>query len=149
MACDYASNPMLLDAGLTLPQGVLCEARFRGMSAEEVYNRFEAEEEQSSQDLSDAGNQSGRAEGGKEPKSGSKDRDTAQVPQTAGGIGQVLDAVTDDEGSVSIEEQTRDWQMAVQQAKNVARLAGKCQLAWHEASRPPKLRMSTGASCCA
>jgi hypothetical protein len=32
MACDYAINPMLLDAGLTLPKGVLCEARFRGMS---------------------------------------------------------------------------------------------------------------------
>jgi predicted metal-dependent peptidase len=64
MACDYAINPMLLDAGLTLPQGVLCEARFRGMSAEEIYNRLEAEEEQSSQDSSDAGDQGGNAEGG-------------------------------------------------------------------------------------
>jgi predicted metal-dependent peptidase len=39
MACDYAINPMLLDAGITLPNGILCEARFRGMSAEEIYNR--------------------------------------------------------------------------------------------------------------
>jgi predicted metal-dependent peptidase len=50
IACDYAINPMLLDAGLTLPQDVLYEARFRGMSAEEIYNRLEAEEEHSPQD---------------------------------------------------------------------------------------------------
>jgi predicted metal-dependent peptidase len=125
MACDYAINPMLLDAGLTLPNGVLCEARFRGMSAEEIYNRLEAEEQQSSQDSSDAGDQGGNAEGGEESAPGSNDPDTPQVPKTAGGIGQVLDAVTDADGGGSVEEQARDWQMAVQQAENVARLAGK------------------------
>jgi predicted metal-dependent peptidase len=41
MACAYAINPMLLDAGLTLPKGVICEARFRGMSAEGIYNQLE------------------------------------------------------------------------------------------------------------
>jgi predicted metal-dependent peptidase len=125
MACDYAINPMLLDAGLTLPKGILCEARFRGMSAEEIYNRLEAEEEQSSQDSTDAGDQGCNTEGGEEPTPGSNDPDTPQVPETAGGIGQVLDAATDDERSASVEEQARDWQMAVQQAENVARLAGK------------------------
>lgn len=30
MACDYAINPMLLDAGLTLPKDVLLDPRFRG-----------------------------------------------------------------------------------------------------------------------
>src|SRR6201987_4650720 len=48
MACDYAINPMLVDAGLTLPKEVLMDHRFRGMSAEEIYNRLEAEEDQSS-----------------------------------------------------------------------------------------------------
>jgi predicted metal-dependent peptidase len=87
MACDYAINPMLLDAGLSLPEEVLYEAHFRGMSAEEIYNRLEAEEEQSSQNPSDAGNQGGNAEGGEETAPGSNDRDTLQVPETAGGIG--------------------------------------------------------------
>ena len=50
MACDYAINPMLRDAGLTLPKDVLYEARFVGMSAEEIYNLLEAEENNSSQD---------------------------------------------------------------------------------------------------
>jgi predicted metal-dependent peptidase len=125
MACDYAINPMLLDAGLTLPKGIVCEARFRGMSAEEIYNRLEAQEAQSCQDSSDAGNHGGNAEGGEEPAPGGNDPATPQVPETAGGIGQVLDAVTDADGGASVEEQTRDWQMAVQQAENVARLAGK------------------------
>jgi predicted metal-dependent peptidase len=125
MACDYAINPMLLDAGLTLPKGVLYDARFRGMSAEEIYNRLETEEEQSSQDRSDAGSQGGNAESGEDPALGSDDTSTPQVPETAGGIGQILDAATDDEGSSPVEEQARGWQMAVQQAENVARLAGK------------------------
>jgi hypothetical protein len=30
MACDHAINPILVDAGLTLPQGVLLDNRFRG-----------------------------------------------------------------------------------------------------------------------
>jgi predicted metal-dependent peptidase len=124
MACDYAINPMLLDAGLTLPKGVLCEARFRGMSGEKIYNWLEAEEGPSSQDRSDAGDQSGNAEGG-EPAPGSEDRGTPQVSETAGDIGQVLDAATDDEDGASVEEQARDWQMTVQQAENVSWLAGK------------------------
>jgi predicted metal-dependent peptidase len=37
-ACDYAINPLLLDAGLSLPDGVLVDHRFRGMSAEQIYN---------------------------------------------------------------------------------------------------------------
>jgi predicted metal-dependent peptidase len=48
------------------------------------------------------------------------------APQTPGGIGQVLDAPepSESEGQ-SAEEQARDWQIAVEQAESVARLAGK------------------------
>ncbi len=42
-ACDYAINPLLLDAGLSLPDGVLIDHRFRGMSAEQIYNVRDAE----------------------------------------------------------------------------------------------------------
>jgi len=41
MACDFAINPLLLDAGLTLPKDVLIDHRFRGMSAERIYNLIE------------------------------------------------------------------------------------------------------------
>ena len=36
-ACDYAVNPLLLEAGLHPPPDVLYEERFAGMSAEEIY----------------------------------------------------------------------------------------------------------------
>ena len=39
-ACDYAINPLLLDAGLSLPDGVLVDHRFRGMSAEQIRQRL-------------------------------------------------------------------------------------------------------------
>jgi predicted metal-dependent peptidase len=126
MACDYAINPMLVDAGLTLPKGVLMDHRFRGMSAEEIYNRLDAEEDRSSAGKNGNTNQQGTTgEGGEEQAAGDSSADTLRVPETAGGIGQVLDAATDAESGSSVEEQAREWQMAVQQAENVARLAGK------------------------
>ena len=126
MACDYAINPMLVDAGLTLPKDVLMDHRFRGMSAEEIYNRLEAEKEQSPEGQDGEANQQGSSGEGKEEQgTGDPNADTPQVPETAGGIGQVLDAAADAEGGSSVEEQAREWQMAVQQAENVARLAGK------------------------
>src|SRR5258708_40111424 len=47
-ACDYAINPLLLDAGLSLPDRVLINNRFRGMSAEQIYNLLETEAEHQS-----------------------------------------------------------------------------------------------------
>ena len=48
------------------------------------------------------------------------------MPQTPGGIGQVLDAPEPENGEVdTVAEQARDWQIAVEQAENVAKLAGK------------------------
>jgi predicted metal-dependent peptidase len=40
-ACDFAINPLILDAGLVLPKEILIEDRFRGMSAERIYNLLE------------------------------------------------------------------------------------------------------------
>src|SRR6201997_2016680 len=48
VACDYAINPLLLDAGLTLPKDVLIDHRFRGMSAERIYNLIEEQQDQDS-----------------------------------------------------------------------------------------------------
>ncbi|MHC1636280.1 MAG: vWA domain-containing protein [Candidatus Methanospirareceae archaeon] len=43
-ACDYAINPILVDAGLSKPIGVLYEEKFKGMSAEKIYNLLPDEE---------------------------------------------------------------------------------------------------------
>jgi predicted metal-dependent peptidase len=128
MACDYAINPLLVEAGLTLPKDVLLDHRFRGMSAERIYNLLEAEEEKEKQNSSDDKSQKG---GESQSNTDSKPRESGDAngpsaPQTPGGIGQVLDAPepSESEGQ-SVEEQTRAWQIAVEQAESVARLAGK------------------------
>jgi hypothetical protein len=36
-ACDYAINPLVVDAGMVLPKGAYLDARFKGKSAEEIY----------------------------------------------------------------------------------------------------------------
>ena len=40
IATDYAINIVLHDAGMKLPQGGLIDAQYRGMTAEEIYNKL-------------------------------------------------------------------------------------------------------------
>ena len=48
------------------------------------------------------------------------------APSTPGGIGQVIDATEPEDGEAStLPEQAREWQIAVEQAQSVAKLAGK------------------------
>jgi predicted metal-dependent peptidase len=127
MACDYAINPMLLDAGLTLPKDILIDDRFRGMSAERIYNLIEEERNQEGSS-EQAESKPGRESGATEDKAPQSDHiaNEPQAPSTLGGVGQVLDApapVGDDGPTVS--EQAREWQIAVEQAESVAKLAGK------------------------
>jgi predicted metal-dependent peptidase len=105
-ACDYAINPLLLDAGLSLPQGILVDLRFRGMSAEQIYNILESEAQPESCGLNGTsddpstgvhdlpGEKGGEASG----------TDSPSAPVTEGGIGQVLDAPQADEDIPSREE---------------------------------------------
>ena len=127
MACDYAINPILLDAGLTLPKDVLIDNRFRGMSAERIYNLIEEDEKQqgsSRQPNGEQGSGSGKPENDS-PKNDTEGEEPA-VPSTPGGIGQVLDAPEPEAGAgPSIAEQAREWEIAVEQAETVAKVAGK------------------------
>ncbi len=126
-ACDYAINPLLLDAGLSLPDDVLVDPRFRGMSAEQIYNLREAEAQ------SDPGGESESAQD-KNDDQGSKSNDSTgsgnddgspSVPESQGGIGQVIDAPEAGEDESGNEEQVREWEIAVNQAATLAQQAGK------------------------
>jgi predicted metal-dependent peptidase len=126
-ACDFAINPLLIEAGLSLPQGALIEARFRGMSAERIYNLLEEEDEngsgQDSEDSSDSGNGVESEDGVTRKR---KPGDEPQAPVTPGGFGQVLDApLPDAADGKDVTEQARNWQIAVDQAETLAKLAGK------------------------
>jgi predicted metal-dependent peptidase len=122
-ACDYAINPLLLDAGLNLPDGVLVDHRFREMSAEQIYNQLESEAEQQSGD-EDPSDDSAEDGTGDDP-SAESDKNHPSAPVSEGGIGQVLDAPVSDEEAPTIEEQSREWTIAVSQAVTLAKQAGK------------------------
>jgi predicted metal-dependent peptidase len=127
MACDYAINPILLDAGLTLPKDVLIDNRFRGMSAERIYNLIKEDEKQEGSS-GEPENQPGTGPGASQNDSVNNDPagPEPQVPATPGGFGQVLDATAPEgESSPSVAEQAREWQIAVEQAETVAKVAGK------------------------
>jgi predicted metal-dependent peptidase len=122
-ACDYAINPLLLDAGLSLPDGVLVDARFRGMSAEQIYNLREAEAQPQPGGQNSASDGAGAGSGETSENQRSTDEPTA--PETEGGIGQVLDAPLPDEETPTAEEQAREWSVAVNQAVTLSKQVGK------------------------
>jgi predicted metal-dependent peptidase len=123
IACDYAINPLLIDAGLKLPEGVLVENRFRGMSAEQIYNLLESEADLGEDNNGD--DQTSLTESGTNDAPGNDESDDPGAPETEGGIGQVLDAPEPGDDSPSVEEQAREWDVAVNQAMTVAHQAGK------------------------
>jgi predicted metal-dependent peptidase len=125
MACDYAINPLLLDAGLTLPKDVLIEHRFRGMSAERIYNLIE-EQGTAPSEKSACGDPFDQGGCVNQPSQPSQGESEINPPITPGGFGQVLDAPEPegDDGE-TVAEQAREWKIAVEQAENVAKLAGK------------------------
>lgn len=122
VACDYAINPLLLDAGLKLPEGVLLENRFRGMSGEQIYNLLESEEDADPNRDNDQRSKPSDDSNGSPDGSESSD---PSAPETDGGIGQVVDAPLESDGSPTEKEQARQWEIAVKQAITVAQQAGK------------------------
>jgi len=72
LACDFAINPLLVDDGLTAPQGSLLLDHFRGMTAEEIYPLLDEFEDQETLD--------GHAYDSENQKGGS-DRNERDLPQ--------------------------------------------------------------------
>jgi predicted metal-dependent peptidase len=122
-ACDYAINPILLDAGLHLPEGILVDDRFREMSAEQIYNQLQTEAEQEPGDQDDM--QENEGDETASPHASPVDSGEPSAPITEGGVGQVLDAPVADEETPTAEELAREWSVAVNQAVTLAKQAGK------------------------
>ena len=113
-ACDYAINLLVLDAGLSLPDNVLVDERYRGMSAEQIYNLLEKEDGSGSGQSKTSQNSPNSIEG--EPS----------APITSGGCGQVLDAPAPERhNGKNAEQQAVEWEVAVSQAQTISKVAGK------------------------
>jgi predicted metal-dependent peptidase len=108
VAADYAINPIILKAGLELPDERLLDAQFDNLSAEEIYpkvRRGKAKEKQEAEQESPAGKPNIGGCGSFTRPSDSKD---PGKPATAH----------------QVEELARDWQAATLQAAALAKRAG-------------------------
>lgn len=101
-ACDFAINSNLLKDGFTLPQGGCVDARFDGMSAEQIYRKLESE-------MPPKG---GRGKGDCDP-------DNSNAPAWG-----AFDP-TGPEGSAENEEAAREWAQHASEAIRAASSAGK------------------------
>jgi len=95
------------------------------MSAEQIYNLLESESETEQDSGKDGCDGEPGGEESKDETSSGGGSNEPSAPVTEGGIGQVLDAPPPDEETPTIEEQAREWDVAVNQATTVARQAGK------------------------
>lgn len=86
IAVDYATNLLLVDAGMTMPKMALHSHAFKGMTAEEVYDRLPAAQQQAGGGLdsrADPGDFEGRA--GERPAGLASRPDGAEKKQRAEG----------------------------------------------------------------
>ncbi len=106
-AADFAINPILIDSGFTLPEGGLIDPQYAGLSAEQIYGRLPADPP-------------GGGKGAKPGAGGAGDGEP--LP------GEVWDAPGEDGAPASPAELATaeaDWQIAVLQAAQAAKAAGK------------------------
>jgi predicted metal-dependent peptidase len=139
-ACDYVINPILLDAKLVLPPKALYRADLRGMNAEAVYAKLEAEKSMPAPPKGDGGGQPSEGEGrsngaggpgdpGEAPAQPGDDEGSAgantggqgqdgpeQGAQDVGGCGWVADAEEVQGGEEARQEEEAQWKQRMAQA---------------------------------
>jgi predicted metal-dependent peptidase len=133
-AADYAINPILVDAGLKLPDGGLIDAAYHGKSAEWIYDRLPNKPD----DGSNAGNDpTGQGEVRNAPASAAGDQPAGanDKPQPGNSAGA---AAGDSDDQAPMTES--DWQQltkqAIQAAKSQGKLPGKMLRDLEEATKP-------------
>jgi predicted metal-dependent peptidase len=137
-AADCAINPILLDAGLSLPAGALNDLQYRGLSAEAIYEARQqptgdpdAESDEGGPGASQNG--SGTSAADVSQNSGLGRRSAEAGSDLADKVGAVWDAPDP-------IQQAAEWQVAVKQAALAAqmmgRLPGDINIAVEEACTP-------------
>lgn len=129
-ACDYAINPIVIEARMLLPKGGLLNDQYKGMSCEQVYSSL-------LEDNQDAGKQQqpkqqggGDGNGPFQPQSGQpgdSENESSENESEDGageedfGLGEVRDTPDPDTQS----EMESEWKIAVSQAAMAAKMQGK------------------------
>jgi predicted metal-dependent peptidase len=131
-AADYALNPLLLDAGLKLPSGVLVDSQYKGMTAEQIFSKLQCQPPQpqfgqgTPQDGSGSGGQ-GEGQPGSTNSSGATGTSKKRAKPGSGcPTGDFVDpppGATGEDGTRTMDE--HDWQVAMEQAAQAAKAAGR------------------------
>ena len=143
-ACDLAINPLIIGAGMELPDDSLDDATWAGMSAEAIYHaRHSSHEPGDDKPEPDQGKGDDDADGaqgddgtpgddsqGDDGQSGDdgQDGDGSQGASDVGGCGCVMDFPGDTDAEPSPAElatERQDWNVAMAQAAQTARVAGE------------------------
>lgn len=131
MACDYAINGIILDAGMRLPRGALRDPAFDGLAAELVYARLPDQPPGGGQGQGGAGGGQQAAPGGRPGADGGGD---------GWNVGGVEDAPQSAAGGATRAVTETDWRIAAGQALQAAKrqgtLPGNLAEAIEEAVRP-------------
>lgn len=114
IACDLSENPIIIDAGLQLPDGVLLDPKFKGWSAEKIYNEIFQEIQQPRKQI-----QKGASGSSGDGQNGQGDIPSWLQPQSWGNI---VDNVCDKLSPSELKEEEADVRedifQAVRQAKS-------------------------------
>jgi len=117
-AADYAINQILTDEKFTLPKGALLDARFKGLSADQIYSMLRTEENPSSGSGKPADASEPNPLGEVKPAPTSQPAPTGNEPPQGGSNGQ------QPQPQPANANDATGWAVAVEQATNVASKAG-------------------------
>ena len=110
VACDYAINPILVDAGMTLPAGALNNPDYHGKSAEWIYDRLPTSDDGS----------------GDDPQAGNGPGPDGTHGPDSGGWGEVKPAPASGDDPATSDVPTKaDWDQLTKQAIAAAKGQGK------------------------
>jgi len=138
-ACDYAINPILLDAGMTLPGGFLYDESYADKTADDIYELLSQSDAENSENSDSAEKEnSGVNRDEQSPdtldqekvtpnKPGEKEDNSSTGISDPGMSGEVRDAGTEEVMEGDTESEI-DWDQAILQAAAHARRMGKLPL---------------------
>jgi len=137
-ACDYAINPLVLNAGLQLPAGALIDGRFLGKSAEEIYAMLRQEGSEQPQPQPQPAPQptpqqdgGGQGDGKGPPQLGGQDGSSDGNGDSSAGGDPSQTSPEFSPGEVrqqpQVDQQTlaNEWKVATMQAAKAAQMRGK------------------------
>lgn len=124
-AADYEINPILVQAGFKLPAGALIDSRFDGMSVDQIYSVLDRERQQGGGRDDGGGENSDGTDGPKESAGDGKSDGNGGGNGEADGDGGKSDAPGEVLDAPDPSEDEAEWQVAVNQAANLAKMMGK------------------------